>query len=410
MRLRHLTKAPVARRLGLALAVASAGCGLFDPLRAPLTRAEVTNRQVLVMYKEGAIPGPLEYQGRILNVVDAFELSSPVRVYDVPPGLSTQEAADAFKRLPEVAEAIPNQVKRLSAQPNDPYVRYQWAYKPVVGLNAQKLWDAKDDTSAVTVAVLDSGIDWNHPEFRGNRVLLGRNTLISNLQESQKPEAIMDNDGHGTHVAGIIGAAGNNAQGVAGVAWNVRFLAIKVLDRDGGNDASALAGIAYAVQNGAKVINMSFNSQDTTLNPLYRQYVEEARKAGVVVVGAAGNDKGQATQPANTPGVLAVGALAGDGVSAASFSNYYMNDRSLVPLWAPGEKIYSTTSEQVRVGADPYAYDSGTSMAAPFVSAAAAIVRARHPDWSAEQVERGVLEAVQPLPSGIKRLDYSKLR
>lgn len=403
---RHARKAAIARNLGLGLALAATGCGLFDPLGGRPSRAELTNRQILVMYREGAIPGPLEYQGRLLNVVGAFDLASPVRVYDVPPGLSTREAAEAFRRLPEVAAAIPNQVKHWSAQPNDPYLPMQWAYRPNVGLGAQKLWDAKDDTSGVTVAVLDSGIDWTHPEFRGDRVLLGKNTL----EDSQDPAKIMDYDGHGTHVAGIIGAAGNNAQGVAGVAWNVKFLAVKVLDKDGGNDASALAGIAYAVKNGAKVINMSFNSKDTSLNPLYENAVKMAREAGVVVVGAAGNDGGPVTQPANTPGVLAVGALAGDGVSRSAFSNYYLNDRSLVPIWAPGERIYSTVSQQVEGSTNRgYGYDTGTSMAAPFVSAAAAIIRARHADWSAEQVEKAVLAAVQPLQGGINRLDFSKL-
>lgn len=406
----HSRKAPIARSLGLALALAASGCGLFDPTGGHLTRADITNRQVIVMYKEGAIPGPLEYQGRLLNVVGAFDLVNPVRVYDVPAGLSTREAAEAFQRMPEVAAAIPNQLKHWSAQPNDPYLPRQWAYKPQVGLGAQKLWDAKDDVSGVVVAVLDSGIDWNHPEFRGNRVLLGKNTLERSVEDSTKPEKIMDYDGHGTHVAGIIGAAGNNAQGVAGVAWNVKFLAVKVLDKDGGNDASALAGISYAVQGGAKVINMSFNSQDTTINPLYESAVKMARAAGAVVVGAAGNDGGHATQPANTPGVLAVGALGADGNSRAPFSNYYLNDRSVVPLWAPGEKIYSTLSQQVsQTNAQGYGYDTGTSMAAPFVTAAVAIVMARHPDWSVDQVEKAVLASVQPLGGGVNRLDFSKL-
>lgn len=395
---------------GVALAACAAGCGVFDPVRGPISRSDMTNRQVLVMYKEGAIPGALEYEGRLLNVVDAFDLRSPVRVYDVPPGMSVREAADAFKRLPEVAEAMPNQMKRWSAQPNDPYLAMQWAYKPSAGLNAQKLWDAKDDPSGVVVAVLDSGIDWNHPEFRGNRVLLGINTLVPSDSDAQKPENIMDYDGHGTHVAGIIGAAGNNAQGVAGVTWNVKLMAVKVLDKDGGNDNTALKGIAYAVKNGAKVINMSFNSQDSGPNRFYDDAVRMARDAGVVVVGAAGNDAGRVTQPANTPGVLAVGALAGDGQSRAAFSNYYGADNQLVPIFAPGERIYSTLSMQVNSNSPRgYGYDTGTSMAAPFVSAAAAIVRSRHPDWSALQVEEAVRAAHQPLKSGLRRLDFAKL-
>ncbi len=383
---------------GAALVSAMAGCGLFPPGSAPPSRADITNRQVIVLYEPGAEAGPLAYRGKLLNEVDAFDLHGSVRVVDVPAPLSVADAAEQIGRLPGVRAATPNRVKNWSMNPNDPLVyRQWWAISPRSSLRAQQLWDRKDDASQIVVAVLDSGIDYTHPELAG-RVLMGLNTLDGKSGSRD----VLDRDGHGTHVAGIIGAAGNNAAGVAGVSWNVKLMAMKVLDRDGGNDAAALKAIKYAAENGARVINMSFNSDDRSISKLYADAVAYAREKGAVVVGAAGNDGGPVTQPANTPGVLAVAALAGTGNQLASYSN--RGDE--VRLAAPGDDILSTIPE------GRYANDTGTSMAAPFVSAAAAIVWSRHADWKVEQVERAVLDAVTPLPGygdRLGKLDFTRL-
>ncbi|MBM3267279.1 MAG: S8 family serine peptidase [Candidatus Sericytochromatia bacterium] len=383
--------------LGWALALVASGCGLLAPVGAGPTRAEITNRQLIVLYEPGVEPRPLEFREQRLNVVDEFDLIGKVQVLDVPAPLSVPEAARQIQGLPGVRGATPNRAKTWSLSPNDPLVYRQWWVNGArSGLRAQQLWDRQDDASAVVVAVLDSGIDYVHPELAG-RVLLGINTL-----ERPASRDVLDRDGHGTHVAGIIGAAGNNALGVAGVTWNVKMMALKVLDRDGGNDAAALAAISYAARNGAKVINMSFNSEDRTISQGYTDAVAFARQQGAVVVGASGNDGGPVTQPANTPGVLAVAALAGNGTSVAGYSNL----GATVRLAAPGDDILST------VPGGRYANDSGTSMAAPFVSAAAAIVWARHPDWTVEQVEKAVQGAAVPLAGHgdrLGRLDYTLL-
>ena len=217
-----------------------------------------------------------------------------------------------------------------------------------------------------------------------------------------------DVDGHGSHVAGIIGATGHNNIGVSGINWNVKLMPIKFLDSAGGGVISNSAiAINYAVKNGAKVINASYEygapPSQTELNA-----IAAAGAAGVLFVAAAGNggldhigdniDTGSKIYPAAhaLDNIIAVAATDPND-NKASFSNY---GGTSVDLCAPGVNIYSTVRLALTaVDNRGYDYMSGTSMAAPMVSGAAALVWAKYPDWSATKVRQLLLATVDRIPS-----------
>ncbi len=263
--------------------------------------------------------------------------------------------------------------------PNDPGLNLQYGIKnngqailgktgnPHSDINVEPAWDVTQG-NGVKVAILDTGINLNHPDLASKVIL--QKSFISNTVE--------DGSGHGTHVAGIIAADTNNAAGVAGTCPGCKLLIGKVLDDKGsGTTSNATAGITWAADNGAKVINMSLGTTDPSTASLYAQAVNYALSKGAVVVAAAGNDgTSQLNWPAAASGVISVGATTNKD-QKASFSNY----GSYVQIAAPGDNILSTgpdhTFDMIPNGYDfssPYMYLSGTSMATPYVSGVAALI------------------------------------
>jgi type VII secretion-associated serine protease mycosin len=249
----------------------------------------------------------------------------------------------------------------------DPYRLNQWALDAT---SFEGSWVLSNGTGAV-VAVLDTGVQADHEDLAGS-VLTGWDAITN------RPGGKSDPHGHGTHVAGIIAAASGNGKGIAGAAPGVRILPVRVLDANGsGRLADILKGIIWAADHGADVINLSLggDGDDSTYAAAIRYAVDK----GALVVAAAGNealDGNPPTYPAADPGAVAVAATTSSSTRAA-FSNY----GSYVDLAAPGSSIYSTIPSG-------YASWSGTSMAAPYASAAAALLAARHPDLSPTQIRQ----------------------
>ena len=257
-----------------------------------------------------------------------------------------------------------------SAATNDPSSGSQWAF---TNTSFGALWPSAIGTSnpPLVVAVIDTGLDATHPDLSAGQVLAGV-SLVSGA-----PTAADDN-GHGTHVSGIIAATTDNAVGVRGVAPGVKILPIKALNSNGSGTYSAVAtAITIAVSQGAKVINMSLGG--TVPSTIFDAAVAAANAAGVTVVAAAGNNGttgSPASYPAATPGVIGVGAV-NSTLDRAPFSTC----GAYVDLSAPGVNILSTTR-----GAG-YASWSGTSMATPFVAAAAAVIEAARPTCTPAAIE-----------------------
>jgi serine protease len=233
--------------------------------------------------------------------------------------------------------------------------------------------------------VLDTGVQANHPDLAG-QVLAGR----SFLSQGQQSTSTVDGNGHGTHVAGIVAAA-TNTTGIAGVAPGAKVLPVKVLSDDGSGWLSDVAaGLTWAVDNGAKVANLSLGG--TVPSGVLHVALVDAMQRGTLVVVAAGNSGpcAPASYPAAYPEVLSV-ASTDQSRRASSFST----TGSYVDIAAPGSAIVSTWP--TTLVASGYQYASGTSMASPHVAAAAAVVWAAKPGYSVTQVRSALQSSATDL-------------
>lgn len=314
----------------------------------------------------------------------------------------TLSLVNEFKAHPEWVVEPDYRVETQEVRiPNDPYFpptsgawgqnfSNQW---PLEKLDVLGAW-ATSSGAGVTVAVIDTGVDYNHPELRGK--------VINGYDFVNRDSDPMDDNGHGTHVAGTIAANTNNGIGIAGVAPQANILAIKVLDSTGGGSlADVTDAITYAVNNGAKIINMSLGGPAEA--PQYlTDALDYAHEHDVLVVVAAGNSNEDLRGfiPASDPVVVSVAAT-NHNDQRAYFSNYGLR----LGLSAPGggetqgdiASILSLKSTVSRID-DPdsvvgekYLRLAGTSMAAPHVAAVAALLRSKYPTYSSEQIRQMLL-------------------
>lgn len=356
-----------------------------------------------------AIPG--QFLVRLDSGVDSvknFEATTGSRILRSLPGTrlflverSSLENLDyalhVFQRLG--VEAEPNRQYQISKVPNDPEFYLSWGLDFI---QAPQAWGLTTGSSKVLVAVIDTGMNYKHRDLVGNLwVNVAEKNGIAGVDDDGNGFIddihgydFVNNDGdpmddhtHGTHVAGIIGASGNNNEGSSGVSWRVKILPIKALDsRGSGTTEMAINAINYAVQMKAQILNNSWGGTDDSAFLL--EAIERSSRAGAVFVAASGNSFVSNDQsphyPANSksPNVISVAALKQDG-SFASFSNF---GAKTVHIAAPGVGIYSTYGSR-------YQSLSGTSMAAPFVSGVAALLLAKYPDLSGVQVKERILKS-----------------
>lgn len=239
---------------------------------------------------------------------------------------------------------------------NDRYIDNQ---QHLSQIRADKAWKTVNSNTSTTIAVLDTGADYNHPDLKGN--LLPGINLVPSARSAQ------DDNGHGTEVIGVLAAKGNNGIGVSGVLWNAKVLPIKVLDSKAAADLDLVAqGINTALDRGAKVILMSFSSM--AYSRALTNAINRAEANGAVLVAASGNEGNRVAYPAAYPTVIAVG-----GVKSNNEPIYESNSGPELNLMAPGLNVYTT-----KLGST-YGSFSGTSAAAPQVAGAAALIMARYP-------------------------------
>jgi thermitase len=268
---------------------------------------------------------------------------------------------------PRVVYAEPNYPVYALSAPNDPAVNtLQWGFRKIEGVEALARRLPQSAYDAVTLAIIDTGVDDHHPDLDYRRFDLGKVFKGGGTEPS-------DLNGHGTHVAGIAAATTGNGVGIA-APFPGRMMAVRVLDDTGsGNIADVADGIGFAADNGARVINLSLGTtcrffifDDEDCDTL-RDAVHKAHAAGVIMVAAAGNSGGEEKLfPASYDDVISVSAWAYDDKGITDFSSYH----DQVELTAPGEHIYSTFLQ------GGYQMLSGTSMASPLVAGAAANVLA----------------------------------
>jgi subtilisin family serine protease len=323
---------------------------------------------------------------------------------DVHSGTTLSSALAMFQSRSDVIQVTPDFTIRSQAIPNDPSYSSLWGLNnngsqgglSTADINVEQAWDYST-TANITTAVIDTGVDYTHPdlaaniwnnsdEIAGNGIDDDRNGYVDDTRGwdfANNDNNPMDDNGHGTHVAGTIGAVGNNGVGVTGVAWTTSIMPLKFLDNEGAGALSdAIAAINYARVNGAKVINASWGGGgfSSALQSAISQFIA----SGGVFVAAAGNESSNnvtvPSYPANYPGVISVGASTRTD-TLASFSNFGTN----VDIVAPGQGIVST------LPGNRYGSLSGTSMAAPHVAGAIALLWSQNPSRTATQITDAIM-------------------
>lgn len=329
--------------------------------------------EVIVKYKKGKKnPTPGDFHKRHglqrLREYKGLDLEQ-VRV---KPGKSLAKAIRELEADADVEYAEPNYVVHTQVIPSDISYGSLWGMNKI---SAPAAWDNSIGSQSVVVGVLDTGIDYNHPDLKGN-LWPGRG--YNAITGSNDP---LDDNGHGTHVAGTIGAAGNNGQGVTGVNWNVQLMACKFMDSAGsGTTAGAIECLNYFRQQKAAGVNIVATNNSWGGSGYSRSLHDVINsQRDILFIAAAGNNASNndttASYPANyqLPNVISVAATTSSD-TLSSFSQY---GRRMVSIAAPGSNIYSTKMNS------SYGAMSGTSMAAPHVTGLAALVKAHNPaaDW-----------------------------
>ena len=380
----------------IALVVGVSASASIEPIRT----TEFVPGEVIVRFKpELGLRARQAILGSESAALDEQLLLPGAALVKLQRGESVSAAISGLEQHANVLDAQPNYIYRSERTPTDPYFNLLWGLQYTgqfvqdvwgtadADIDAPEAWELNTGSDAVKVAVVDTGVEYDHPDLAGNIVELGRDFYSNDLDPR-------DENGHGTHVAGTIGAQGANGVGVAGVNWNVGLMPIRVLGPTGsGTTATITNGFLYAAQHGARVVNASLGG--STYDPTLANAISAA--SGTLFVVAAGNGAGdhvgddndlfgQAVYPCNyeSPNLVCVAAT-DQNDSLAAFSNY---GTTSVDLAAPGVKIGSTY-----VGGT-YVYSQGTSMAAPHVAGVAALLLAQAPTASVEQLRSALLSSV----------------
>jgi len=377
----HAVQSPVKKLTGAVVLALS--CGLYTGTAvgaAPSSAAQWAEGYILVQPKAGLSEEKLQQLlerngGRVIDKLQHKLEQLNIKKVRVPPR-AEQAVAQALRRSPHIAFAEVDALVTPEMVPNDSYYPNAW-HLPMI--QAPSAWDYSQG-HGVVVAVLDTGVDANHSDL-GGQLLPGWNTSSNNSDTS-------DIFGHGTKVAGTLGAASNNGEGVASVAWNVSLLPVRITDRsDGAAYTSDIAeGITWAADHGADIANISYdnmNAYSTIISAA--QYMRS--KGGVVVV-AAGNS-GINPGYAERPELITVSAT-GSNDSRTSWSNY----GNFVDLTAPGEGIWTTTN------GGGYGSVSGTSFSCPVVAGVAALIKAANPALTPDEVEAVLENGADDLGTG----------
>lgn len=324
----------------------------------------------------------VEVVSELLGEVTAASLDDDQRRIQDGVWVLDQTAGRRAVDLDGVLEARPEQRYVATVVPNDLCLSScsghsgQWHH---TNLNSTSAWDTSVGDGSVVIAVLDSGIRDTHVDLVGRVQRVAGCGLHSALPGSKD---------HGTHVAGVIGAATDNGSAIAGVAWNVQLLDVRVLEGVGGFESDIVTGIQCAADIGADVINLSLEAASSSPSTPLADAIDYARSRGAVVIGAAGNSGGTAVRyPAGYDGVIGVVSTEPSN-TISSFS-----DRGLwAEIAAPGSNIVSL-SGSTNFGVNT---EDGTSFSAPMVSGAVALVEARFPSFSFDQIIRRILWTSAP--------------
>ncbi|HXG47767.1 MAG TPA: S8 family peptidase [Methylomirabilota bacterium] len=361
-----------------------------------------------------------------------FPRLGDIHVLRVPPGMTAPGLVERYRRSGLVQCAELDGYLEPAAIPNDPLFTNgalwglnntgQMGAVPDADIDAPEAWDISTSAGDVVVAITDSGVRYTHEDLAAN-IWTNPGEIPNNGRDDDHNGYVddihgidafasggfcgncaagdpLDETGHGTRVAGILGGVGNNSRGVVGVAWDVRMMVCKFIGSDGGSFADAVQCLEYAQENGARVVNMSVVGPTSSFS--LSNAISACGEAGIIIVAAAGNDNGvdidvSPRYPAafNLSNIVSVMAI--DRFNQrASFSNFGATN---VDLAAPGSLIYTTGYTAGRPSDTGYIADSGTSFAAPYVAGALALIWNRYPGEPYWKIIDRLCAAADPVPT-----------
>ncbi|MFA6426786.1 MAG: S8 family peptidase, partial [Phycisphaerae bacterium] len=345
-----------------------------------------------------------------------FKIVPGLTLVKLPAGKTVKDALKTFNKTDGIIYAHPNYIGyAFSTVPNDPnFVNNAlWGLNnigqnsgmPDADIDAPEAWDIIHDVCDIIVAVIDSGVDYTHPDLAANMWTDGNGHHgYDFVNDDDDPN---DDMGHGTWVAGIIGAVGNNNRGVTGVCWNVKIMAIKAITSYGElSNADAVAAIDYAIEKGAKVINASWGVPD---NQSLKDTIDAADAAGVLFIAAAGNyqygtpwydNDVDPVYPANFDCSNIISVMATNNTdNRASYSHYGATSVDIAAPGGEGDNNPTAILSTIPTSMGSYASHHGTSASAPYVAGACALVWAAHPNLTHLQVKDVIMQSVDPLAS-----------
>jgi thermitase len=390
------------------------------------------NAEILVRFRAGVTQSEIESIAQRLNdqVEDQIESVSGLEVIEDEDGKDAESVVAQYRALPEVEYAELNtEIKldhedsgRKHTHADDEMFFRQWGLfnngqnggAAGADISAMRAWALTTGSDQVVVAVLDSGVDYSHPDL-ANNIWTRPPIIMAYRDDDLTPEGPvddahgfnvvedngdpMDDNGHGTHCAGIIGAEGGNGIGIAGVNWSVKIMPLKFMDAEGiGTTKDAIEAINYVIDRkragvNVRIISASWGS--TAKSRALEDVIRKAGDEGILFVAAAGNSSSDNDQMPHYPSsynlgnIISVAALSRND-QLASFSNYGVKS---VDVAAPGAEILSTYLK------NGFEEKSGTSMATPFVAGVAALVIAKNPKISVDDLRALLLKSVDSVPS-----------
>ena len=373
--------------------------------------------ELLVKYKSSVHAAATEFYRTQwdINILRRFK-TTRAQYLKLPKEMTVKEALEIFKDDPNVEYAEPNYYRHSSFTPDDTYFDRQWGLHNTgqnvngasgtadADIGAPEAWDITTDGGTFVIAVVDTGVDYSHPDLYDN-IWSNTGEIPDNGLDDDgngyvddvrgwdfvsNDNAPMDLNDHGTHVAGIAAAKGNNAIGITGVCWAANIMPLRFLDENGiGTVADEISAIDYAMENGAHIINASFGSYADS--KFEYDAISSANSAGILFVAASGNDSlnndASPFYPAsyNLANIISVTATDQDD-NLSLFSNY---GAASVDVGAPGENILST------IPGAGYQFARGTSMATPHVAGLAALIWEDNPGLTHIEIKSIILNSVE---------------
>jgi len=382
--------------------------------RANASHIQAAPNRILIKYKKQrdlSIQNVVKITAENLYGLKEIHYFSFIDVYLYKTGLDTRSVIENLNKNAAVLFAEPDYMVKADIVPNDPLFANLWGLHNTgqtggsedADIDAPEVWDITTGSPNVVVAVLDTGVDYNHEDLSANMWTnpgeVPANGIdddgngyvddvfgINAIEETGDP---LDDQGHGTHVSGTIAAVGNNGIGIVGVCWQAKIMALKFLDDEGiGYISNSILCIEYALAKGVKILNNSWGGDG--YSDSLKDAIKACEDADVLFLAAAGND-GRNTDitphfPSafENPNILSV-AAANNNDDLASFSNF---GKTSVDVAAPGTSIQSTTPN------NNYGYMNGSSMATPHVSGLAALLKSQDPSLSWQDIKTRILNRV----------------